>query len=248
MLLLAAGVVLLSAALAHSYFALLEAPWLKVREIQALGLKHVERKQVLNAVMVPRGTSIFGLKMRELASKVEALAWVKSAVVRLDLPGRMVVEVVEREPMALVQAEDVFLMDTEGKLFARAGGAYDRQELLLFTGFSGLGLHEGSHLPSEALDDLRELLAALDKKKGWLPVGSISECRWSAGAGFQILPSQIPAPVHLGLDDYELKLDRLHRVIGLLQERQWSGSVTLIDLDYSNRAYIEGQFGAPKDG
>jgi cell division septal protein FtsQ len=183
--------------------------------------------------------------MSELAARVEALAWVKSAVVRLDLPGKMVVEVIEREPIAMVQADELFLMDGEGRLFARVGDERP-QGLLLVSGFSGAGLHEGSFLSSEALDAFRELYSALDGVKGWLPRSAITECRWATGSGFTLISPQMAVPVQLGFEDYELRLNRLHKINSVLQERQWLGVVTRIDLDYSNKVYIEGQFTVPK--
>jgi hypothetical protein len=46
----------------------------------------------------------------------------------------------------------------------------------------------------------------------------------------------------LGWDDFKEKLSHLQRIFGVLEERQLWNSVVAIDLDYENRAYIEGLF------
>lgn len=237
------AMVLLSAALAHAYYALLEAPWLRVGEVEISGLKHLERKQILSAMKAPRNVSVLTLKIPELAGRVEALPWVKSAVVRLDLPGRLVVEVIEREPMAIIAADELLLMDNEGKLFLRTSSE-DSPGLLMLTGFAGMGLREGGSLPPQPLRELRKLLPALQKAREWLPFQLITECRWLGDEGFVLMVTQRAVPIQLGSEDPDQTLGRLKLIFAMLTEHQWFDAVTRIDLDYPNRAYVEGRFGS----
>ncbi len=235
----------LSAALGNAYHALIEAPWLRVNDIEITGAKRIERKDVLNALGVPRNASVLNLKMSELAKRLEEYPWVRSAVIRLDLPGRLVVEITEREPLAIVYADDFFLMDTEGKLFAKTV-IEEKTGLLLLTGFSDSHLKENDRLPPEALEAFHHLSTALKNAQKWLPAHQISECRWIEDEGFVLYTTQKAIPIELGLDNYEAKLQRLQRVFGLLAERQWLELTTKIDLDYVDRVYIGGRFPTPK--
>ena len=240
------GVVLLSGALAHSYYALLEAPWLRIEEVQVTGLKHVERKEVLDTLGIPRHANALNLKMAQLAPRLQALPWVRSAVVRLDLPGRLVVEIVEREPMAVVAAENLYLLDREGKLFARTT-IEQSPEHLVVSGFSGMGLKEGSMFPAEPFEGLKRLMSSLEKSRGWLaPDRKFLECRWQGDDGFVLIAAQKSVPIRLGSKEFDQKLDRLHRIFQMLGDRQWLEMVTGIDLDFANRAYVEGNFPHPK--
>ena len=232
------AMVLLSAALAHSYYALLEAEWLRVGELEISGLKHLEREQILNTLKVPRNVNVLTLKMSELAERVEALPWIKSAVVRLELPGRLVVEVIERDPIAIIEADDFLLLDKDGRLFLQASRE-DNPGLLLVTGFSGTNLKEGDFLPPQPMKALKRLLAALQRAQGWLPSQLITECHWRSDEGFVLLITQKAIPVELGLDDPDQTLERLQRIFAMLKERQWLDVVTRIDLNYPNRAYVE---------
>lgn len=238
-------VVLLSAALAHAYYVLLDGPWLRVEDVRISGLKHLERKQILNTLGVAKNTSILDIKLGVLAGRLEGLAWLKSSVVRYDPPNHLVVEVVEREPVAVVQAEENFLMDSEGKLFARTTPE-ENGGLLVITGFTGMKLQEGGYLPPEPRDDLKDLLSALAKAKRWLPTEGISHCQWHGATGLTLFAAPRSVPILLGSDHLDEKLNRLQHIFTALGERQWMDLVTRIDLDYANRAYIEGQFSAPK--
>jgi cell division septal protein FtsQ len=206
-----------------------------------MGLKHVEKEQVLNTLGVPRYANALTLKMAQLAPRLQSLPWVKSAVVRLDLPGRLVVEITEREVMAVVSAENDYLMDREGKLFSRTTREQSSDHLVV-SGFSGKGLREGSMLPAEPFEALKKLLKSLEKAKGWLPLSQIAECRWQGDEGFILVAAHGNVPIRLGTDDLDQKLDRLHRIFQMLGDRQWLDMVTGIDLDYAHRAFVQGHF------
>lgn len=239
---LSLGVILsLSAALAHSYYALLEAPWFRVQEVTIIGLRHLKEDEILNALMIPPDASLLNLKSAQLAKRLEALPWLESSSVQLSLPNRIVVEVTEREPLAVIHGEDFYLIDTEGRLVSRST-AEQRQDFLLLEGFSGRNLKEGDSLPPEALKGLKALLSVVEDSAHWLPLNSILECRWNAETGFSLYLAKNTVSIQLGWDNFKEKLSHLHRIFGILEERQLWNSVVGIDLDYENRAYIEGLF------
>ncbi len=234
-------VVLLSAALAHSYFALLDSPWFKVDEIEVVGLNRVPRAEVLNTVGVAKGTSILVLKIPQLTARLESLPSLRSATVKLDIPGRLVVEVVEREPLAIIAAEASYLLDGDGKLYARVIPE-EHPGLMLIHGFSGRGLKEGKILSGDTVQGIKMLLAALQTAKSWLPVDQVSDCAWNAETGFSIRIGPSGMQVQLGRDHLDEKMRRFQEVQKTLSERHLLGAVTRVDLDYGHRAYVEGHF------
>lgn len=211
-------------------------------EVEISGLKHLKREDILNAMKVPCNANVLTLKTAELAAGVESLPWVKSAVVSLNLRGRIVVEVVERDPIAVVVADDFFLLDKEGRLFLRIDHQGD-WGLLLVTGFSGMNLHEGDVLPPQPLEELRRLLPSIQKSLSWLPLKLITECSWRGDEGFVLFVTERQFPIQLGAVDPDQKFERLRRIWGMLSEKQWLDLVTRIDLDYPNRAFVEGRLG-----
>jgi cell division protein FtsQ len=234
-------VVLYSSALAHSYFALIDAPWFRVNEVAIIGLKHIKEDEILKTLMIPPDSSLLSLKSSQLAKRLESLPWVESSVVQLSLPNRVVVEIAEREPLAVIHSEDFFLIDNDGKLVSRASSE-QRQGFLLVEGFSGLSLKEGSALPQEMLKGLKTLLSALGQSRSWLPMNSILQCRWNAETGFTLYTARNSIYVQLGWDNFNRKLNHLQRILRILEEQGLWNSVIGIDLDYEDRAFIEGLF------
>ncbi len=237
-------VILLGAGLTRLYHALLKAPWLQVEEINVAGLKKLDRTQVLDAMGVSRGECILNLRMSAIADRLKKLPNVKSAAVRLDLPGRIVAEVSEREPVALVKGSDYFLVDEEGLLLARAS-APENPKLPLVTGICGSRLKVGDRLPVKHVRRLKELTAAFAGCRNWLPASSVVECRWEPG-GYSLILGERKVAVEIGKEDFSRKFARLKKVIDTLNERQWNELVTRIDLDVPGKAYLEGRFPVPK--
>ena len=122
-----------------------------------MGLKHLKEDEILNTLMIPpRGELAESQVSGQLAERLEALPWLESSSVQFSLPNRIVVEVTEREPLAVIHAEDFYLIDTDGKLVSRAS-AEQKQDFLLVEGFSGLELKEGDLLPRTTLREAQSL-------------------------------------------------------------------------------------------
>lgn len=238
-------ILLLSAGLSRLYYALQDAPWLKVEEIEIAGLKKLERTHVLDKMGVSRGECILNLRMGLIADRIKEVPAVKSASVRLDMPGRIVVEIAEKEPLALMKGGEVYyLMDENGALFER-GLPEANPNLPIITGMCSPRLKEGDTIPGHHLGRVKELVSALNDSRNWLPPSSVGECKWSP-SGFTLVLGERGVPVEVGQDGFFRKIARLKQIIAMLDERRWTELVTRIDLDYSGKAYLGGNFPVPK--
>jgi cell division septal protein FtsQ len=193
---------------------------------------------------IRKGECILNLRMGPVAERLRMLPIVKAASVRLDLPSRVVAEITEREPLAMVKGNDFYLIDADGILFARTVPEENRG-IPLLTGICDPRLTVGDSVPARSLEQIKELVAALDKSKSWLPLNSVLECQWSS-TGFVLVLGERGVPVEIGQENFERKLGRLRQIIDTLNERQWTELVTRIDLDYPGKAYLDGQFPIPK--
>ncbi len=236
------GLVLLSAGLAHSYHALLRSPWLLLQEIRIEGLHHLDRIQVLNAMKVSKDTSLIKLKMKPLAERIEMLPGVRSAVVRLDPPRRLVVEVEERVPLAVISADSSYLVDREGKLFLRVEREH-YPELIALDGFDVLDLQCGDYLPLEPFETLQELhgfWASHDET--WSSEVRVQDYSWDPVEGISFQLKNRSITVHLGSELFADRIQRLKQVLHLLEDREWLDRVKKVDLDFDGRAIVQGDF------
>lgn len=105
--LLLVGVVL---AFARSRYATLQ-------EVTVTGAGRLDAVQVAEFSGVRPGQSVFSLRPARVAERLRSLPWVKEASVRWAWPGRVVIGLTERTPVALVPHHDRFLVvDGEGRV------------------------------------------------------------------------------------------------------------------------------------
>ena len=97
------------------------SPVLDVDRIEVAGTERTPASEVVRAAGVVRGDALVTVDAAGAAGAVEALPWVERAAVRRRWPGTLVVEVVEREPLAaLAVARDRWvLVDGSGRRLAR---------------------------------------------------------------------------------------------------------------------------------
>jgi cell division protein FtsQ len=238
-------VVLLGAALSHLYHEMVSAPWLKLEKIEITGLKKLDRSDILDAIGLRRGQCTLNISTEQAAERLRKLPAVREASMSLELSGRLAVDIVERVPAAIVKCGDQNMqMDFDGILFSEATSD-GNGALPLITGLCASNPGKGAPVAAHSLEQIRELLAAIDSSKSWLSGTAINECRFSEN-GFTLVLGERAVPVDIGKGAFEQKITKLRKVINTLNERDWTDRVTRIDLDYPGKAYLEGSFPVPQ--
>ena len=238
-------IVLLGAGLSRLYHEMLGAPWFKLEQIEITGLKNLDRFEVLNTMGLEKGQCTLNIGIVQVTERLKKLPAVRQACVRLESRGRIVAEIVEREPAAVVRCGGKDMqMDSEGILFSEAAPD-EKSPLPLLTGLCDSNINLGDPVPARSLGQIRELLSAIDSSKSWLSGTAISECRWNEN-GFTLVMGERAVPVDIGKGAFEQKIAKLRKVINTLNELDWTALVTRIDLDYPGKAYLEGQFPVTK--
>jgi cell division septal protein FtsQ len=96
------------------------SPVLDVDDVVVRGLSGRRAAQVRDAAGVRTGEAMVAVDGGAAASSVEELPWVRSATVRRSWPGRVVVEVQERTPVAALAGGGRWvLVDGDGRRLAR---------------------------------------------------------------------------------------------------------------------------------
>lgn len=88
-----------------------------VDDISLIGRINTRKSDVMEAIKVVRGQSILEIDPKKIHSKIEKLPWVEFAVIQRHLPNRLVVTIIEREPIAIWQKDsNLSLIDRKGHL------------------------------------------------------------------------------------------------------------------------------------
>lgn len=98
-----------------SAFILLGSPLFDVREITVQGNHYISTDKIIKASGIATGTNIFKVNLGQAAQGLKALPLLKDVQLSRRLPGRIVIRVLERQPVALLVWGDRFVqVDGDG--------------------------------------------------------------------------------------------------------------------------------------
>ena len=94
--------------------------WTELQQMTVLGLERVTREEVTQRLILPPEQSLLTLDTSELASRVDSHPWIESVTFDRVFPHSLVVQVVERQPAAVLgSSPSSFYLDAEGHLLPK---------------------------------------------------------------------------------------------------------------------------------
>lgn len=159
------------------------SPWLRYGNLQVVGNVRAPVSQVRHLANLPDGEALVLVNLDEAVAGVERHPWVAHASARRSFPDTVVIEVVERVPVALVQLDAIYLVDAEGTIFARAHeGDYDHPML---TGIDSALVESQPEVARRLVTEGLAWLAAAHERGG-LAETDLSELRFDAKTGYTL--------------------------------------------------------------
>jgi cell division protein FtsQ len=187
---------------------LLLASQLELDKIEVQGCLRTDPQQIIKAAAVSPETPMLDLRLKEISRRVEALPWVRSCLVRRVWPDKLALQVVERNPIALIRLDKLYYVDEDGTPFKQPapGEALDYP---IVTGWEAEEWRQGKRkdLIEEALWFIREV-----RNQPSLSQEGVSEIQCSDIGDLTIFMVQGGTVIHMHGGDMELKVRRLEEV------------------------------------
>ena len=199
-----------------------------IREVEFSGNRHIANAELLALTRIPKGSSLLRMSSRSLCERLVQSPWIRAVSVRKDLPDRLLIQVFEAEPFAILDRRgQSFLVDDQGRLLER--------------------LHESPvpFLPVIVADPerMRESYREAISLAGVIKERKIATERGRVeilanGKGPEDLMLSIDSVViKIGQGDFEQKLDRLFSLEEEIKRR--AIPVDYIDLRFANRVVVK---------
>lgn len=208
----------------YLFCAVLSSSYFEVREVRVRGVQQLTEKEILSLAGVAKHQNILAVNLGLLEERITANPWVKRVFVGRELPDRLVVDICERKPVALLkQAGGLYLMDAEGYAFKKLYRG-DDMDLAIITG-APLDDPSGRRLLPDAL----ALLEALSESGRADMLGTVSEVKLDEVFGLSLLTDR-GLLLKLGTDQYDQKLRQLDIVLADLEKRGMRKGYLFVDL------------------
>ena len=205
-------------------------PRFAVVNLEVEGTKRLARDDVLAAAGVEKGQNLFALDIARAERAVVESPWISSARVTRRLPGTVRLQVVERDPRAiLVMGGKNYLVSADGTPFKEIGRG-DPHDFPLITGISAAELRRDRRAEMERLARTLALLRQYEE----LPLGRshpVQEVHLTDTGATSLLVGNSVIALHLGATPYKQKLLRAERVLSKAERAGGNPQVIFLDND-----------------
>ena len=206
----------------------LENPYFSVREIQVRGGEKVGGSEIVAMAGLRHGMNMWKIEPAAIESKIAHHPWVRRVLVRREFPRRVVIEVEERTPKAIVALRKLYYVDADGIVFKEVGQG-ETVAFPLLTGLRPEQLATSNLAMREKIQDAMRLGELMTKDSHIL-----SEIHFDASDRVVLYTTAYPVALHMGWGDWNDKMKRLDRVLAL-----WKGhEERLASLDVSFRDQV----------
>jgi len=217
------------------YVHLLGDPYFRVREVEVEGGRKITRETLLSLTVMEGMPNLFSVKLKEVVKKLESHPWIEQVRVRKVFPNKILIQIEERKPMAIIQLGELYDIDTRAEILSPVGEK-DEYNYPYLTGLTRQVLEkdpvEAKRLISKALELLR--IAHQEKVP---PLEEISEIHMEKTFGIHCFTKAEGVEVKMGWEDFREKLKRLSLIWSDLRKR--GCSVVSIDCSDLKRMVVK---------
>lgn len=204
---------------------------LSVRAIEVSGTSRTRLDELLQAADLHEGINIFGVDRLQVRKRLEEQPWVKRALVKRVVPDRILVEIEEHRPSALISLEGLYLVSDEGEVFKRLQ-AGETLDLPIITGIQRRWVNSE---PERVRARLREALELIDRveQTACLAGHELAELQLDELLGVSLVLDPGALTVRLGHVSPEARLGSLCRLFEALADRELRAHTIFLDQDGS---------------
>ena len=188
--------------------------------IRVEGNRALMTSEVFSLAKVDRKQKFYDIDLRHIAARIEKHPVVRSVDIEREVnPNTLVIRVREREPRAIVIAEEgePAIVDAEYKLFwpRRLSGLQDPEKLLSAPILSGV-----SYKDSNTIRQMTDLITALETAHDGAMKGAIGELKRTEHGTFVLTTNETLTPIYLGSPKENAFHTALENEQGLTKEKQ----------------------------
>jgi cell division protein FtsQ len=204
--------------------------------IQAIGLSHVARADILPIFGEDIGKNIFFIHLSERRKQLEQIPWIEKATVMRILPDQIRVSVVERKPIAFVrEGQQIELVDGDGVLLTMSPKAMT-QHHYSFPVVTGIDPRDAAASRKARMAVYRRLIDELDSNGQHLS-RQISEIDLTDPEDARVLMEDDPTLLHFGDQQFLARYQRYKAHIA--EWRQQYPQLSAIDLRYDSQVVLK---------
>ncbi len=219
-----------------TYDVFTQSPYFEASAIEIEGTRRLSDQDILKQAELDLGVNILSVSLKTVQDSLVGHPWIATARVGRNLPDRLTITITEREPMAVLDLGERFLLDTRGEIFKRCD-TQDPRNLPVVTGLKFSDISVTGERMSKPYEAVYKFLR-IRKDHDWaLPSSSISCIQVDPDMGLTLVSRDRDLAVRLGYGGYAEKLMRLNYVL-FNCSKNMGMQVALIDIVDVDRVVV----------
>jgi len=208
-----------------------------VRNIDIIGTKRLKPAQVLELAGLGPQTNLIAIRPAVVERALRVHPWIAKAELTRQWPNHLTLRLTEREPVALVQLEELYYTDRHGSLFKPLSPG-DPHDFPVITGLSRdqFGGDEGA--APVLVSRVMELLELLQEAPPPLKKSHVAEIHVDSERGFTLYLSGIKTALDLGFSDLPTKIQKLAQVWPVLAQRGYLTRTGRLNFSHPQRVLL----------
>lgn len=208
-----------------------------VTQVSVEGMKILSKEEIVRLMKLPPRVSMYELDLTSLQRNIQSNAFVKNVVVKRDAPSRLLVNIEERMPAALLTGSELYYIDDEGVVlpYIASSDAYD---IPIISGAdSNSQIKAGRKILNS---DIQEALEIIRIAKAASPeiYHAISEIRLRKGHDIVCYTFESGAPVIFGKGDIAQKIVKLDAFWQKFLQNSDTGDIQYIDIRFDDQVIV----------
>jgi len=210
------------------------SPYLSIQEVEIRTGERVSPAEVRMLADISEGDNILGFSLVDCVESIQIHPWVKKASVMRQLPDRVVIEIKERDPAAMVSLGTLYYADEDGEIFKKVMPG-DDMDYPVITGLNLRDVVEDKK-DIEPLIKMSLEIVELSRSSEVLPFSRVSEIHVNRVRGATLVRAGDGMRIRFGKTDYRDKWLRMERTLQELSIE--ARKVAELDLNYEDRVTI----------
>jgi cell division septal protein FtsQ len=208
----------------------------RVRSIRVIGTQQLSADEIIELSAISEGTPLFRVNLKSAGERIRAHPWVRTATVLRRLPDTIELQIQEEEPVALINAQTIWMVTTDGVLLPPWNSPRVCDLPLLRVPRMSASCKPGDRLrDSSACALLAQSAAARKYAPGvW---SDLSELFWRNGE-MQAVFQRGNIEIRLGDGTEEIGWKSLDRLLAHLQMQGRLTDVESVDLRFAGRMVV----------
>jgi len=210
---------------------------LPVLGVRIEGTRIVPSADIFHLAAVPMDQRLYDVQLAEVRDRVRRNPFVRDVAVHRDPPDRILIQVEERTPVAVVAAHNTFYVDAEGMLMPviRSEDAFD---LPIITGVAKVQSCEtGRRLTHPAIREALLLVMAARQLHDGL-YRRISEVHVDVSGDLLMYTADTGVPVVVGRGDITTKLEKFEAFWSAMVTNRGAHTLASVDLRFADQVVV----------